>query len=122
MSLDLRANLVGFAPTGSAFGERVDLPICSADLWLFSNLPALRHVPFRLTLDPGITFQDAQAPASDFHRPLIGMGALLRAGLKVQIDFARATVSIWTPGSWPENVTLLWRRLLSGRSTLPPLW
>jgi hypothetical protein len=64
---------------------------------LCSNLPTLRNPPYRLDLTSGVVFRDAPAPDAEFHRPLLGMRVLLRAGVKVKIDFAKATVSLWTP-------------------------
>jgi hypothetical protein len=46
----------------SAFGHREKLPVRTAALWLFSNIPALRDKPFRLALSPGITFIDRDCP------------------------------------------------------------
>lgn len=69
-----------------------------ADLWLASSLPALHSKPFRIRLERGLPFLDLPArPDPLFHRPLIGMRALRRAGLRMEIDFAADVVSVWTP-------------------------
>lgn len=108
---------------GSAFGTRELLAVRQADLWLVNNIPALRTRFFRLELFPGIAFRDVrQRPDPEFHRPLIGLRALHRAGVLLQIDLARATVSLWTPGPWYQNLFLFLRRARSGFSTLPPPW
>jgi hypothetical protein len=120
--LDPRAHLAGTLPARSVFGERQDLPVCKAGLWLISNLPALRDAPFYLELSPGILFREGTPPDPEFNRPLLGLRALLRAGLKVQIDFARATVSLWTPGPWYRGLSLGLRRLLTGYAKLPVRW
>jgi hypothetical protein len=47
---------------------------------------------------PGIPFRDVpQNPDPQFQRPLIGMRALRRAGLLIELEFGSDTVSIWTP-------------------------
>jgi hypothetical protein len=108
---------------GSALGITRLLPIRPANLWLVSNIPALRGKFFRLELDPGIAFRDVpQRPDPEFHRPLIGLRALHRAGVILQINLARATVSLWTPGPWHQNLALFLRRALFGFATLPPPW
>jgi hypothetical protein len=82
----------------SALGGKELLPICAADLWLVSNLPALGGTPWHLELLPGLPYRDGpQFPDPEFHRPLIGLRPLLRAGLKVELEFAQKTVSIWVP-------------------------
>jgi hypothetical protein len=107
----------------SSLGASEMVPIRNADLWLFSNLPALQGRPFRLELDPGIAFRNvAQRPDPEFHRPLVGMRALRRAGVRVQIDFTRGTVSLWVPGPWLQGLWLFSRRTLSGYATRPMPW
>jgi hypothetical protein len=36
-------------------------------------------------------------PDPEFHQPLRGLHPLLRAGLKVELDFAQETTSVWIP-------------------------
>jgi hypothetical protein len=82
----------------SALGQQLTVPLREVDLWLLSNLPALQGAPFRLPLADGLPFRDVpQLPDPEFHRPLIGMRALRRAGLRVELDFAQDTISVWTP-------------------------
>ena len=108
---------------GSSLGASTLLPVRMADLWLVSNLPALRGRPFRLALDPGVAFRNVpQRPDPEFHRPLVGIRPLLHHGLTVTIDFARATVSVWVPGPWYRNVLLVLRRILTGRATVAMPW
>ena len=84
--------------TSAMGGPKQILPIRSADLWLVSNLPALAASPYKIELDPGIPFRDVPTlPDPQLQRPLIGMRALRRARLRVELDFASDTVSIWTP-------------------------
>jgi hypothetical protein len=82
---------------GSANMGRVQVPVRRADLWLVSNLPQLP--PFSLPLQRGIAFHDRRvaAPDPESQRALVGMRPLIRAGLKVEVDFASRTVSLWTP-------------------------
>jgi hypothetical protein len=121
--LDPDVEQTGTIRARSSLGVSEVVPVRNADLWLFSNLPALRGRPFRLELDPGIAFRNvAQRPDPEFHRPLVGMRALRRAGVKVQINFAQATVSLWVPGPWLQSVVLLGRRVLSGYATVPMPW
>ena len=121
--LDPDAERAGSVRHGSALGTSHLLSIRAADLWLVSNIPALRGKFLRIELDPGIAFRDVpQRPDPEFHRPLIGLRALHRAGVRLQIDFARATVSLWTPGPWHQRLSLIVRRVLSGYATVPPPW
>jgi hypothetical protein len=104
----------------SAFGHREELPVRTAALWLFSNIPALRDKPFRLALDPGITFIDRACPEPQQFRPLIGLGAFVRGGVTIKVDPKRRTVSLWTPGTRWEGARLFLRRLRSGFATADP--
>jgi len=84
--------------TSSLGGTKQFVPIREADLWLVSNIPALAAHPFRIELFPGIPFRDVPTlPDPQLQRPLIGMRALRRARLRIELDFAGDTVSIWTP-------------------------
>ncbi len=77
---------------------QVAVPVRDADLWLVSNLPALRGTPHRMVLHRGLPFRDTSSRAEpEFQRPLIRIRALRSAGMKIEIDFARDTVSVWTP-------------------------
>jgi hypothetical protein len=82
----------------TAVGGKTPVPVRMADLWLASNVPALGGAAWRIELDPGIPFNDVTTlPDPQFHRPLIGLRALRRAGLRVELDFAADVVSVWTP-------------------------
>lgn len=77
---------------------QVVVPVRAATLWLVSNLPALQGTPQRLVLRRGLPFRDTTAPPDpQYQRPLIGLRALRTAGLRVEIDFAQDTISVWTP-------------------------
>ncbi|HEY7428447.1 MAG TPA: hypothetical protein VH682_29715 [Gemmataceae bacterium] len=77
---------------------RLSVPVRDADLWLVSNIPTLSPMPYRLSLHRGLPFHDVPTlPDPQFQRPLIGIRALKSAGLRVEIDFAKGTVSVWTP-------------------------
>jgi hypothetical protein len=79
-------------------GVKARVPARNADLWLVSNLAVLANQPYRLALQRGLPFQDVPTPTDpQFQRPLIGLRALRRAGLRVEIDFANDTISVWTP-------------------------
>ena len=82
---------------GSTNVGGVQVPVRLADLWLESNLPQLP--PFYLPLQGGIAFLDQRVvtPDPEFHRALIGLRPLVRAGLKLEVDFASRTISLWTP-------------------------
>jgi hypothetical protein len=70
----------------------------SAALWLVSNVAQFQGRPFRLQLDRGLPFLDVpNRPDPHFQRPLIGMRAMRRAGLRVELDFAADVISVWTP-------------------------
>jgi hypothetical protein len=84
----------------SALGGKEELPLCDVDLWLVSNLPALQGQPWRMEVHHGVPFRDVpQLPDPHFHRPLVGLRVLRRARLKVELDFAQDTISIWAPDS-----------------------
>ena len=77
---------------------KVTVPVRDVDLWLVSNLPGQPLEPYRLVLHRGLPFQDTAAVLDpQFQRPLLGIRALRTAGLRVEIDFANDTVSVWTP-------------------------
>lgn len=77
---------------------QVIVPVRAAHLWLVSNVPALRATPYRMVLHRGLPFHDVTAvPDPNLQRPLIGLRALRSAGLRVEIDFAADTVSVWVP-------------------------
>lgn len=104
-------------------GAPQSFPLRAAALWLVSNLPAWRGHPYRLELVSGIAFRDQRTlPNPDSNCPLLGMRALASAGLKVLIDFAGRTVSVWVPGSWHQKAWLLARRMASGSATEPVGW
>jgi hypothetical protein len=117
------ADLLDSRRFGGALGAVEELPVRDADLWLFSNLPALRESPWRIELGEGLAFRNVpHLPNPQLNTPLIGIRALRRAGLRVYRDFARATVSVWTPGPWYAGMALAVRRGFSGRATLPMPW
>lgn len=120
--LNPQIKLAGRTKVRSANGATDEIPIRKAALWLFSNVPAHRSTPFRISLDPGIAFFDSDCPKPDATRPLIGMRALRRAGVKIAIDFSKAVFSLWIPGSWVKRLFIFARRALSGFSTLPIDW
>ncbi len=116
----LRLGYTSLTPLGAT---PQPFPLRDADLWLCSNIPALRNAPWRLELDEGVALRDVRhLPNPESNCPLLGMRALRRAGLTVKIDFARATVSIWTPGPWYESLTHGFRRFLTGGRTVPVPW
>jgi hypothetical protein len=81
-----------------AGGIPLQLPLRQADFWLVSNIPSLQANPFPLRLGQGIPFVDLPTrPDPQFDRPLLGIRALRRARLRVELDFDGDTVSVWTP-------------------------
>lgn len=75
----------------------MQVPIRDADLWLVSNLTP-SPPPYRIILERGVAFVDVPTlPDPYFQRPLIGIRALRSARLRVEIDFAADTLSVWTP-------------------------
>src|SRR5262245_12625859 len=77
---------------------RVNVPVRDADLWLVSNLTVSPPPPYRIVLHRGLPFQDVPTvPDPNFQRPLVGIRALRAARLRVEIDFAQDTVSVWVP-------------------------
>lgn len=81
---------------------RITVPVRDVDLWLVSNLPVAAPPPYRIVLHRGLPFQDVPTiPDPHFKRPLVGIRALRAAKLRVEIDFANDTVSVWTPDAIP---------------------
>jgi hypothetical protein len=116
----LRTGSISLTPLG---GSPQPFPLRDADLWLFSNIPALQGKPWRLELDEGVAVRDVpHLPNPEINCPLIGMRALVGSGLTVKLDLAQNTVSLWTPGSRRQSVLLAVRRVLSGFAALPPAW
>jgi hypothetical protein len=77
---------------------QVSVPVRDVDLWLVSNLTVSPPPPYRIVLQRGLPFQDAHTiPDPYFQRPLMGIRALRAARLRVEIDFAADTISVWTP-------------------------
>jgi hypothetical protein len=77
---------------------KVSVPVRDVDLWLVSHLTGPLLSPYRLVLHRGLPFLDSHGiPDPHFQQPLIGIRALRSAGLRVEIDFAQDTVSVWTP-------------------------
>lgn len=107
-------------PLGSAPQE---FPLRKADLWLVSNIPALRDAPYRIQLRKGIAFRNVHfLPHPESNCPLLGMRALEKTGLRMAMDFATRSVSVWVPGSWYRRAWLFLRRVPSGFSTAPAPW
>jgi hypothetical protein len=108
------------APLGGASQE---FPLCAASLWLVSNIPSLRTDPYRIILRNGIAFRNVHSlPNPETNCPLLGMRAIEEAGLRVLIDCAGGTVSVWVPGPWRRKAWLFVRRVASGFATEPVLW
>jgi hypothetical protein len=96
-----------------------ELPTRRAAIWLVSNIPSLRRFPFPLDLRPGLPFYDRSPRRTTDLYPLLGMGALHRARLRVQIDFAAETLSVRTPGAWYRGLALSLRRRPGRFATIP---
>lgn len=95
--LDPRQRQFRTAAVRTVAGQ-VLLPVREADLWLVSTVSGLSATPYRIELLRGLTFQDSpQLPDPEFQRPILGLRAMRTAGLRVEIDFANDTVSVWTP-------------------------
>ena len=78
----------------------IHVPTRDAALWLVSNLPGQALPPYHIDLPRGLPFMDTPAlPDPYYQRPLVGIRALRRAGLRIEIDFAHDTISVWTPDS-----------------------
>jgi hypothetical protein len=74
------------------------VPVRDVDLWLVSNLAVAPPDPYRIVLHRGLPFHDVTTiPDPHFQRPLIGIRALRSASLRVELDFLRDTISVWTP-------------------------
>jgi hypothetical protein len=88
----------------TALGGKSIVPVRLAHLWLVSNVPSLQGATWRIDVDPGIPFNNVtNLPDPHFNRPLIGLRALRRARLRVEVDCASDTVSVWTPDPPPSS-------------------
>jgi hypothetical protein len=82
---------------------QVTVSVRDADLWLMSNIPALHATSYRMVLHRGLPFRNVPTrPDPLLQRPLIGIRALRAAGLRVDIDFANDTISVWIPDRDPS--------------------
>lgn len=100
-------------------GQVESLPIRKACLWVVNNIPSLRDHPLRLDLYAGLPFRNRDHPDPRGVYPLIGIRSLQRAGLKIEVDFVRLTLSLWTPGAWHTNLGCWLRRLPDSFATIP---
>jgi hypothetical protein len=67
-------------------------------IFCIEPLPVSPPDPYRIVLHRGLPFMEVLTiPDPQFQRPLLGIRALRSAGLRVEIDFAHDTVSVWTP-------------------------
>jgi hypothetical protein len=99
-----RDRMPGWVTVTSSVSGKLQVPIRSADLWLVSNLPSFQSSPYRLALDRGIPFRNVpNQPDPHLNRPLVGMRTLQRAALRVELDYAKTTVSVWTPDPIPQT-------------------
>jgi hypothetical protein len=116
----MRTGLAYLTPLG---GVPQEFPVRGANLWLVSNITALRSSPFCIELDHGIAFRDVPSlPNPQSNCPLLGMRAMVAAGLKLAIDFRRQTVSVWVPAAWYQQAWLTVRRVASGFAPEPVRW
>src|SRR5262245_53402569 len=95
---DVHQDPTRVAVTTAATGTKVTHPVRRANFWLVSNLPALQNSPLRMAIEPGIPFRDVPTlPDPNLHRLRSGLRVLRRAQLRIELDCAHDTVSIWTP-------------------------
>jgi hypothetical protein len=74
--------------------------LCQVDFWLLcsSDRNAKRPRFYRLEVAPGIGVNcERRTLGPEYDRPLIGMGLLMKARLKIDLDFEARSVSIWSP-------------------------
>jgi hypothetical protein len=85
----------GFMNITSPGSKSVSFQLYRAKIWLFSNLQQFADRPYPITLQGGggIALKDG------YPRTLLGRGALMGSGLKIQIEFASKTpnLSVWIP-------------------------
>jgi len=122
--IDPRQRIVGLSRAVLGAGSvREDLLIRYGRVWLFSNIPELRNHPFRLALNPGITFVNRDCRDDPrLATPVIGMRALRDAGVRVRVDCANDTVSLWVPAPWLRTLRVTVQRALTGFRRLPVTW
>jgi hypothetical protein len=122
--LDPRHHALGPTQLLTGLGSSVErAPRRSADVWLFSNIPALAQAPFRLELRFGLTFRDLAARRDPQQiTPVIGMGCIRWNGLRFCVDGRQETLSLWVPASWGRKLSVGVRRLLDGFKRTPIAW
>jgi hypothetical protein len=90
--------LANMASITTALGGETLVPVRLAALLLVSNVHSLQGATWRIEIDPGLPFNNVTTlPNPNFNRPLIGLRALRRARLRVEVDCDTDTVSVWTP-------------------------
>jgi hypothetical protein len=81
-----------------ATGEVRRVAVCKTTLWLVSNISGQTQ-NCRLPLLRGVAFDDLDGASRDpeRHRALIGMRLLVRLNLRMDVNFADRTFSLWVP-------------------------
>lgn len=79
-------------------GSEVELPRRDVTLWLYSNIPALEHEPYRIELNGGVVVLPAPDPdIAAFVKPLLGMNPLVDAVLRLELNAQTRRFSVWVP-------------------------
>jgi hypothetical protein len=113
--------LVASSALRTPSGEVLSSERRKLDLWLVSNIPALRATPFRIRTSPGVHVASVHGPMTG-HFPILGMSALRRAGLKILLDYRRATASVWVPATVLQTWTHWAGRVLPHFRPVPIRW
>ena len=98
-------SLANFQPTGQemeyCFPNEVSEPLTlyHADLWLIGNYGRADKQPHHFRLDGGVTIveQDPDAERIVPRIPLIGQRAFAEAEIRLEINYANLTFSLWLP-------------------------
>jgi hypothetical protein len=110
----------------SANDSVTELPIRKASLWLVSNIPSLRATPFPIYLFRGLPFFDTAPRRPERILPLVGIRALKRMRVQVNLNFQieNPTVSVWVPAPWYRACCSWVSRIPARFATIPPdeLW
>jgi hypothetical protein len=79
-------------------GSTTQLPLRNLTLWLYSNLPGLANQPYRIDPGSGVVVLPKPHPSVKTKvRSLLGMGPLLDAGLRIELNAHTRQFSIWVP-------------------------
>ena len=79
-------------------GSGIKRPMRDVTLWLYSNLPSFENQAHRIDLNGGVVVLKVPDPdVANLVKPVLGMNALLDAGVQIKLDCRAKHFSVWIP-------------------------